>query len=1649
MTSKYKSPKSVAKNQTVAIDGTDPRLSPLKAGITKANIGAEIEQVGFGVNGNAAGLAALMAAGSTMPAADFGSVAVGLTYSQITNAISNPGPNDPTGRPQVVTLGSISNLVFTWSGTTLNFSFDFDPTLGNNTYVNEFILHGTATNGSVGYSQNNWFKIDKTLTHHSFSLTADQNRAMMGGLTTAWTSLCVSAVDTLGINFGAEVCGIPPAPTLDISAPNLTGQVTAINGGYKVAFTSPASTTSYNSIDIWEIEDPGSSAPTITYGTDGITPSNYKRVYLNNINPAIITTPNYNKRWVIARYSSTLNTYTAFSAAVTVTPTSPVSLNVTPPTDVTVTSAVWSGDNIVISYTLPTATTTITGATADGTTLTYTAANTFAVGDYVTITGVTSSPTGTFNKSGTIASSSSTQFTIKNTATGTYTSGGSVTGTNNAGVNFIVTLTTSGTTPKTGYFYPSLDGTGNATQTATITKADLFNQFGAYYSAFPTCYFKSISSAGIVSTGTGTSFAVTTRANPLSGITPTFTGVNVSNGYSLSWTPTTATAYAEVYQKYTSWSGITNPIDYFTGTFVSASGTSLVLTGLKDVDGNSITTATGFPTGYIVTGTGIPANTYVTATSYTSPNFTFTLNQSVGTSPAPSAGTYTVGALAYQGSSPVTIQETSHNPIYVIIRYYDSWDNYSNVSAEQSLQSINPVTVDLTAPNPVSAGLTYTSGLDQPTGTTIGFNAYILLSWTAITSGDIRGYKIRYTSDGGTTYSYADFPVNSVTPPSGTITYKLGGLALGASYIVSIATYDNFGNISAFANYNSGTAIQTLGQPTLGTYLQTGNGMQLGTGVNGNSANQGLFLNANNYWYLTSGSSASLKVGGSNTVTQTTSGITATGQALVLMTSVAGILVGQTVTGSASIPTSTTVTKINGNTITLSANLTGSIAATTTLSFTGVFTGLQWDGNNFSVDGSINARGGSFSGNIQLSTPGASIYNGTLTSAGALTGNGFIFNSGGLFLQGTAGSITLDSATGSITANSGYISNWAITANKIENTLYGSAGSYTGLAANPAVVNGFSYWAGSTSAGGDITNFAVTPTGTVYAHDLRLSGGSLDIGGTSVSTTATQATVGSSTIVVGNFTGITAGMYAIAPGIAKGTTVTVTPATTTVTLSAVTIAAVNGPIYFVSANGAHINSAGLLTATGATINGNINVTGASTFGGNINLSTAGSLYSGTLTGSGNTATITNGFILNSNGLYFNDGTVNTTTLTGSSLITNKASIGGWDVSSTGISKVAGGTGGMSYGSMYLTVGTISAPTAIYATSSDNLYSAGFSGPSSATFNADTNAAIWAGNVSGSANATSAGFYVNYTGKVFANYIKSTGQIISSGGSTRQILIDGQHDVIQLGATSQLFSYGFTGGTSTILAQSTPVSTADGTLNATTLNSSPYIALGPQTNGWGTTMGGIGLYSFNGSSANSGSYINVTTTRGVAIMTGDTTEKTGIILSAGKVSIGAVSGSGLTATIPAGNAATITMDSTKIQLNTSSSIYQQIDSTGIQIVTAYTRTANGNSAYNGASSIRFGAATQAVTLGSSGVVINGGTQLFGTPLQQDISLVKGASYYLNQSPMGPYPRQRMMVEDPVTGMMVLGMAVYYAAQSDLGTGVNPTSGGYAGDLWVVY
>jgi hypothetical protein len=361
---------------------------------------------------------------------------------------------------------------------------------------------------------------------------------------------------------------------------------------------------------------------------------------------------------------------------------------------------------------------------------------------------------------------------------------------------------------------------------------------------------------------------------------------------------------------------------------------------------------------------------------------------------------------------------------YIKILHRDKFFHSNTTSANKfvikgPITPVDPIVVDITGPPAV--GTAGVSGGIDPTAY-LGFNGYANVTWSAVTSGDIRGYRIRFKPTTESVYSYAD------SPGTGT-SYKLEGLAIGVTYEFAVATYDQYNNTTS--GYVSGGTLAIPGTPVMTGYISAG-AFKFGDGVV--SGKRGLLFNSSNYWYINSGSTAEFKVGG---------------------------------------PTSNYI---------------------------------KWDGATLSIDGNIGATGtATIGGNINLSTSGASIYNGTINTAGTLTGNGFALNSTGLKVANGSNSVTLDAATGTITANAGSIGSWSLGATQIfKNNVTLDSSGYIQLgnsnvgtiirmtSAETASSDGNTYriWIGSNDP--TTAAFRVTSGGKLYATSAKLN--NIDIG---------------------------------------------------------------------------------------------------------------------------------------------------------------------------------------------------------------------------------------------------------------------------------------------------------------------------------------------------------------------------------------------------------------------------------------------------------------------------------------------------------------------------------------------------------------------------
>lgn len=403
-------------------------------------------------------------------------------------------------------------------------------------------------------------------------------------------------------------------------------------------------------------------------------------------------------------------------------------------------------------------------------------------------------------------------------------------------------------------------------------------------------------------------------------------------------------------------------------------------------------------------------------------------------STAPTNVTY---VRAYFGIvNPANVITQNFNARWVKARFTSDSGVTTPFSTAYKVTPTSPVTVDTEGPSNV-ATVTTTGGLDT-TGT-IGFNGYADISWASVTTGGIRGYRIRYrpVTTPASSYSYAD------SPGSGT-TYRLSGLGAGLTYEIAVATYDEFNNTST--SYVAGSNVAISGTPFIGTNVSTTGffeagvtGTDTGTfkfGYGVDTGKRGLVFNANNYWYIDSSQSASLKIGGS-----TTNYISWNGSTFAIdgdITARSGSFTGNLL--------------LNGGS--LYAPGTGGSASS------GIRTIFNSDGI-----AAYNASGGYAQ---MLTTP---LADGSVFAATAANIGGWKVSSSSIEKTSGDANISLDSSNGYI-----FVSNSNVAGNK--------AGINS-----PSTLDDSVFWAGSGTTPDDTdNNFRITLGGKLFAKDATLTG---------------------------------------------------------------------------------------------------------------------------------------------------------------------------------------------------------------------------------------------------------------------------------------------------------------------------------------------------------------------------------------------------------------------------------------------------------------------------------------------------------------------------------------------------------------------------------
>lgn len=329
MTSQYRNNKSVAKNPTVSIDADDPRVSWENLKQTQSRIGSEIEIIGkegrailFG--GDFSGNSNIATDKNVIPP---------YFPANITWPGDNKEPQTYPGGsgPFIIVPTDPSNVTATWSGDDLVVTFNWDGANEYNVTISQFILEVTA-DGVTRRTPMNTFAPNKTSTSQTATFTKTLNKLTFGLFRTKITAVCVLVADPLN-NISQTICASSVgAYVLNLPVPVIT--LTGTSSGYSVAYTTPTSGP-FDGIDIWEIESTETTAPSVIFASDGITPTNYARVYFDDLNPAQVPTPGTNRRFAMARFSSEGGVYTLFCDPQPVTPLSPVVADNEGPPDIT------------------------------------------------------------------------------------------------------------------------------------------------------------------------------------------------------------------------------------------------------------------------------------------------------------------------------------------------------------------------------------------------------------------------------------------------------------------------------------------------------------------------------------------------------------------------------------------------------------------------------------------------------------------------------------------------------------------------------------------------------------------------------------------------------------------------------------------------------------------------------------------------------------------------------------------------------------------------------------------------------------------------------------------------------------------------------------------------------------------------------------------------------------------------------------------------------------------------------------------------------------------------------------------------------------------------------------------------------------------
>jgi hypothetical protein len=408
--------------------------------------------------------------------------------------------------------------------------------------------------------------------------------------------------------------------------------------------------------------------------------------------------------------------------------------------------------------------------------------------------------------------------------------------------------------------------------------------------------------------------------------------------------------------------------------------------------------------------------------------------------------------IVYVGTSTnVTIQTSNYAPRWARVRSRDKWDdlNITNVSAGP----VTPLNAEVDTTRVPAAPLNSTvSGSIDPDDLS-GFSVKITASWTANTDADTNGYVIRWSSQDPSVVTNPLWEYGQVDGKA-TTTFSITGLTPNTKYYWQVTSKSPFNTIS-WASPQSGTV-----GPVVDPNAPADVWSQLRSIISIGGKTADLFK---------IGTGISQSINTSNTITPSQTAGTYSGIILNRSTTNFGhnywLNTGQFRVGSAS-----------------------------------AF--LYWDGSDVYTTGKINATGGTFTGNLRVTT-GSIISGGTFAPDGSVSGARVVMQPSGLFAHDATGaqSVVIQSADGLIDARKGYIGGWTLngtaqTTGSIEssNTKIESNGTITlgdttgtlGSIVRLSATDAFRIWVGSQSSSN--AAFKVSSAGVLTATGATITG---------------------------------------------------------------------------------------------------------------------------------------------------------------------------------------------------------------------------------------------------------------------------------------------------------------------------------------------------------------------------------------------------------------------------------------------------------------------------------------------------------------------------------------------------------------------------------